>query len=403
MKFSATIAVSAALFGYCFITIAAGQAYAQENQAGNQLRVLFVGDTAEPYTILADSTNKYTISQSYSWVRDDTSRHNLVSYSIDDGSYNEIPRKSRGSFLLELPSDSARTLTFQSTVQYPISVVTDSEDHLEVSFSPPSPTGDEWFDLESNIAINVSNKDESTSSGIRQQIVSWSLDNSKRVAGGDDESSFTTFPIRVAAYHQVKFISQTQYYVDVVTAYGTPIGKGWYDAGTKATVSVTHNDEPLIPHTFDGWQDSSGLLFEGNPESFLVDSPKTLTANWTADYSRLAGIALVPIAAVGSFILFKKRSKMAKGQTSEMAPIPSLHEIQHKIHALDSVLTVGQHGEVVREEVAAGTAEIASYSRDLTDYAIQKSVETLEKMHSSGLISDAKFPRVKEKLQEAFE
>ncbi len=394
--------MSAVLLVFCFL-IAAGQAYAQENQAGSQLQVLFAGDTAEPYTILADSANKYAISQSYSWVRDDSSRYSLVSYSIDDGAYKEIPRKSRGSFSLELSSDSARTVTFQSTVQFPISVVTDSEDYLEVFFSPPSPTADEWFDVESNIVINVSNKDDSPSAGVRKQIVSWSLDNAKRVAGGDNESSFTTFPIRVATYHDVKFISKTQYYVDVVTIYGTPIGKGWYDAGSKASVSVTHNDELLIPHTFDGWQDDSGLRSDDNPESFLVDSPRTLTANWTADYSRLAGIALVPIAAAGSFMLLKKRSEKAKGQTAEIAPIPPLHEIQQKIHALGSVLTIEQDREVLREEVITGTAEIATYSKELTGYAMQKSVETIAKMHSAGLISDAKFSKVKEKLQEVLE
>ena len=398
------IASSVALFGFCLVTGVFGHAYAQEHQASRQLVVSFEGGTAEQYVVLADSNNKYTISQSYSWVRDGTSRYNLVSYSIDDGVYNEIARKPRGSFLLEIPadSDSAKSLTFRSVVQYPVTVVTDSKNSLQSLFSPPSPTGDNWFDVDSKITIAVSNVEDSTSSTIRQQILSWSVDNSKHMVNGDDNSSFTTPSIKVVAPHQIKFVSKTQYYVDLITSHGTAAGEGWYDAGSVAAVSVTNNDEVLATHSFGGWQDSSGILIEADQTSILVNSPKTLTAKWTSDYSRLIAIALVPFAAAGAIILLKKKSNRTR-KTSITMPTPSIQELAQEIPVSGSVVAVQQRREVAREALASGATDSTNYSRELSAYALQKSVESLERMHSSGLISDAKFLRVKGKLEKTLE
>jgi hypothetical protein len=389
------------MFGCSFVTITIGGAYevyAQESQSGRQLRVVFADSMAEPYTVAADSNNKFIISQSYSWVRDGTSRNNLVSYSIDDGPLKEIPRNPRGNFLLELPADSAKTLAFQSVVQFPVTAITDSE-YLEVSFSPPSQTGDNWFDVDSDIAITVSNVYQSASPTTRQQIVGWSFDNSNRVVNNDDANSFFTTPtIKVTAPHLIKFISKTQHYVDLVTSYGTAVGEGWYDVDETASVNIANNDELLIPHVFGGWRDSSGLQYKDNTVSFSVDSPKILTAHWTADYSRLIVIMMVPIAVMGAVILLRKRSNLT-GRSSLTVPIPSVRELQQEIPMSGFVLAVQQRREIAQEESAVGSAGTGSYSRELSLYTLQKSIETLERLHASGLISDAKFSRVKEKLE----
>ena len=398
------IASFVTLFGFCIVTGVFGHAYAQEDPAGRQLVVSFEGGTAEQYVVLADSNDKYTISQSYSWVRDGTSRYNLDSYSIDNGVYNEIARKPRGGFILEIPTvlDSAKSLTFRSVVQYPVTVVTDSEKSLQASFSPPSPTGDNWFDLDSKITIAVSNVRDSTSSTIRQQILSWSVDNSKHIVDGDDNSSFTTPSIKVAAPHQIKFISKTQYYVDLITSHGMAAGEGWYDAGSVAAVSVTNNDEVLATHSFGGWQDNAGLLIEADETSILVNSPKTLTAKWTSDYSRPIFIALVPFAAAGAIILLKKKSNR-KRQPLITMPTRSVQELAQEIPVSRSVVAVQQRREVAQEALASGTTDSANYSRELSAYALQKSVESLERMHSSGLIADVKFLKVKGKLEQTLE
>lgn len=384
----------------CF-TVIAGQAYAQEAPAGKQLQVKYAGNTAEPYTILVDS-GRYSVSQSYSWVRDDASRYNLVSYSIDNGPHVEIPRKARGNFVLDVSMDSGHSVEFQALVQYPLSAVTDHKGDLEILFSPPSPTGDEWFDVGSEITINVSNKDNVVSSGIRHQVVSWSLDNSKRTVESEVGSSFTTPPIRVAEPHQAQFVSQTQYYVRVATDHGTGMGQEWYDEGNMATISVQDN-ELFMVHVFDGWEETPGLQLKEKTETFLVDSPKTLTAKWSLDYSRLVGIAIAPIGGVIAVILLKKRSSDTAEQASAKVHASSTAKSRQQVSASVPLLAFQQRAEVTPEAKSAANNDDSNYAREITGYALQKSIEKLQSLRTSGLVSDSKFSNVNEKLEQAFD
>ncbi len=387
----AIIVVSAMVLFGC---IAAGQAHAQEAPAEKPLQVNYAENTAESYTLFIDS-GRYSISQTYSWVRDETSRYNLVSYSIDGGPYVEIPRKARGNFMLDVSMDSGHTVVFQALVQYPVSAATDHEE-LEIVLNPPSPTGDEWFDVGSDIAITVANKENSGSPGIRQQVVSWSLDSSKRPAGSEVESSFTTPPIKVAAAHQAKFESQTQYYVRVVTDQGTGTGEGWYDEGSLATVSV-NNEDLFAIHVFDGWDETSGMQLEEKTETFLVDSPKTLAAKWSPDYSRLGLIAIAPIVGVIAVILLKKRSRTSEKAS---APVRPSHPVQEQVSASSPLLSIEQNAEVTRVE---NRNDDSNYAKEIAGYALQKSVEKLQSLRTSGLVSDTKYSKVNEKLEQSFD
>jgi hypothetical protein len=380
------------LFGCCIA--AAGHAYAQEAPAGRQLQVNYAENTAESYTLFVDS-GRYSISQSYSWVRDEGSRYSLVSYSIDGGPHIEIPRKARGNFMLDVAMDSGHTVVFQATVQYPVSAVADHGD-LEIIFSPPSPTGDEWFDVGSDITITVSNKENPGSPDTRQQIASWSLDNSKRPVGSEVGSSFTA-PIKVASAHQVKFESQTQYYVRVVTDQGTKSGEGWYDEGSIATVSID-NDDLFTVYMFDGWDDT-GMQPGEKTGTLLVDSPKTLTAKWSPDYSRLAGIAIAPIGGVIAMILLKKRSSSTAEKASKVHP--STDKLQ--VSASAPLLAFQQRAGVTRVEKSTAHNDDSSYAKEITGYALQKSVEKLQSLRTSGLVSDAKYSKVNEKLEQSFD
>ncbi len=378
---------------------AAGYAHAQEPPSAKPLRVEYAGSTAEPYTLFVDS-GRYSISQSYSWVRDETSRYSLVSYSIDGGPYLEIPRKARGNFVLDVTMDSGHTVVFQALVQYPVSATSDHRD-LEITFSLPSPTGDEWFDVGSDVAITVSNKENPGSPDTRQQVMSWSLDSSKRPVGSEVESSFTTPPIKVAAAHQAKFESQTQYFVRVITDQGTGTGEGWYDEGSLATVSVD-NDDLFTVHVFDGWDDSSGTQLKEKTETFLVDSPKTVKAKWSPDYSRLGGISIAPIGGVIAVILLKKRSSGVAQRTSAKEGPPSMNRSQQQVSASSPLLAIQTPVET-QENNSPANDDDSSYSKEITGYALQKSVEKLQSLRTSGLVSDTKYSKVNEKLEQSFD
>jgi len=117
----------------------------------NKLHVSFVNNVAPSYEADLDPNEKFILSQSYSWIRDQNSRYNLVSYSIDGEEFVLISRLPRGNFTLDIPTDSPHSIVFLAVTQYPISV-----EGVEVfSFLPESPTNDNWFDAESEVSITV--------------------------------------------------------------------------------------------------------------------------------------------------------------------------------------------------------------------------------------------------------
>jgi len=132
--------------------LAYSPAFGQTDSIGssqNTLQVSFVDNTATSYEIDLDSDEIFTLSQKYSWVRDQNSRYNLVSYSLDDQDFSHISRQSRGNFILDIPADSSHTVVFLAVTQYPVSI----QGVKEYSFSPKSPTNDNWFDAKSEIKI----------------------------------------------------------------------------------------------------------------------------------------------------------------------------------------------------------------------------------------------------------
>jgi len=122
----------------------------------NKLHVSFVNNVAPSYEADLDPNEKFILSQSYSWIRDQNSRYNLISYSIDSEKFIPISRLPRGNLTLDIPTDSSHSIVFLAVTQYPISV----EGAKVFSFLPESPTNDNWFDAESEVNIIVTPPNE---------------------------------------------------------------------------------------------------------------------------------------------------------------------------------------------------------------------------------------------------
>jgi len=122
----------------------------------NKLHVSFVNNVSPSYEVDLDPNEKFILSQSYSWIRDQNSRYNLVSYSIDGEEFVPISRLPRGNFTLDIPTDSSHSIVFLAVTQYPVSV----EGVDMFSFLPESPTNDNWFDTDSEISIKVTPPNE---------------------------------------------------------------------------------------------------------------------------------------------------------------------------------------------------------------------------------------------------
>ena len=75
---------------------------------------------------------------------------------------------------------------------------------------------------------------------------------------------------------------ETQHQLLIESAYGEPEGEGWYDAGSTATISVASIEEPTTRHIFTGW--SGDYSEDIATASVIMDSPKSITANWRTDY-----------------------------------------------------------------------------------------------------------------------
>lgn len=331
----------------------------------------FANDTAQPYTISLNPQETYTLSQSYSWVRDQNSRFNLQSYSMDGGPYQPIDRVSRGNFTLDVPTDTSHSIVFLAVPQYPIEV----NGTAGAIFDPPSPTNDNWFDEGSDIKI-LTPYTIGLGQGYREQLEGWSIDDgSPSQITTQGNSTFTTTSIHMSGPHSIDFIYNPQYYVNVISEFGHIEGNGWYDSGTTAMISVKPTEDFPIGHTFKGWQ---GIENSSNSIDIVVNSPRVFTAVWKTDYSPIivAGVIIVG-SSVGITIFRKSRRGVS---------------VQSKTESNEKVLE-----QVEIESIKIGQVDDA-YTKELSAYIFQKSIEKLDAFQASGILSLQRHSKLKEEI-----
>ena len=349
-------------------------------QSQNRLTVSFENDVAPRYEVSLNPNEKYILSQSYSWVRDQTSRYNLVSYSIDGSQHIPIPRIARGEFTLDIPTDSSHTIVFRAVPQFPIEV-----SGADVFFfTPESPTQDNWFDLDSKISVVVPKGSETEEGKVRKAITGWSLDKTKmQVVLNDDTEFFNTPTIQMSNFHTVDFTTQTQYKLDVLSQFGTTTGTGWYNKGSEVTVSVVPPGDVFIRNVVEHWE-GPNVESSGNTATLVINGPTTVQAVWSTDYTPLILLIVIP-AGVG-FYFFRKRK--------QVVPPPQ-------------VVPAAQIAQVGRPSVGKPQSEkkyVAQhfdfkYSSDLTNLTKQKTIEKLEKMCAAKLMSESRLGEIKKKLE----
>ncbi|MDD5338503.1 MAG: hypothetical protein PHG35_03710, partial [Dehalococcoidales bacterium] len=88
---------------------------------------------------------------------------------------------------------------------------------------------------------------------------------------------------RVVTHGSLQANYQKEYLLTINSPYGNPTGAGWYAMGATASFSVTDYVETLnTRRTFNGWSGAfSGATASG---TLLMDSPKTITADWSSQY-----------------------------------------------------------------------------------------------------------------------
>ena len=305
IRYAALLLAQVLLF---FITAPSSQAeYLQNNQV--VINMSYENHTAGPYTIHATEHQKYTISQKHSWTVDGISRYNLQDYSIDNGPVVPINRSSDGNFTLDIVADTNHSILFIAKPQFEMSV----QETANATFLPASPTNDSWFDADSDEQFIAPYITPSDNEYTRQQITGWSLDSPDiNVIPRQESGNFKSPVIHMSEPHKIDLKYKTQYYVNVITNFGRTLGTGWHDSGTIVDITVLAGNDILVNHIFSGWQ--GPVIGNVNQESteILVDSPKILVANWSADYTNISMIIIIGITIVVVLTIYQKRKNILK-------------------------------------------------------------------------------------------
>ncbi len=357
MKF--LIIFSLVLFGFIFIGFDDNLAFAQfSNQ--NTIKVSFENNVASSYEIPISGEN-FSLIQSYSWVRNEISRYNLVSYTLD-GETVKISRDARGDFTLDIPTDSSHNVMFSAVPQYALGV----EGTNDFSYLPSSPTHDNWFDAGTEVSVNVQKTTEIENNKVRQELTGWSLDKLEFWIIEDDGSkSFTTAPITMNEYHSVDFLMTNQYKLNVISDSGTTTGSGWYEQGITVPIGVDAGGNGLILNTISEWE-GADIIHDGNTALIFIDGPVTVSAKVEKNYSLLIGVIVIPILIVGVVV----------GKKFKRAP-PVDKTIDKTVEALQKKYT-------------------DKYDQKLSFYLVEQILEKLDEMRSSKIISEKKYLKIHE-------
>jgi uncharacterized repeat protein (TIGR02543 family) len=194
----------------------------------------------------------------------------------------------------------------------PISIIMDSphkvtaryetQYHLSVDSEYDGLSGTGWYTVGTAVSVSPAPEAIPGITGTRYAFSRWIVD--------DVERTGNPISITMDSPHQAVAQYETQYYLKVDSKYGNPQGSGWYFSDSTAEFSVPATVGVIIQHHFTGW---SGDSTAATPAaSIIMDGPKTLTANWRSDYSRLCiviGILAVFIGVTSIFVA-RRRKKL---------------------------------------------------------------------------------------------
>jgi hypothetical protein len=143
-----------------------------------------------------------------------------------------------------------------------------------------------------------------------------SLDNSTRlVFGGWNDASTQpnrTDNLEIDTTLAAEYIKQ--YKLTLISPVNAT-GAGWYYEGSIAQISVTPQSSPGLIGTlgakmvFEGWFENGQLKTTSNNATLQMNSPRTLTAEWTTDYTIPIAITIVLVAAIVVITVAFRRRK----------------------------------------------------------------------------------------------
>ena len=118
---------------------------------------------------------------------------------------------------------------------------------------------------------------------------------------------------------EITAVYAAKYMLNVVSAYGQITGSGFYDEGATATIGIEPLSigEIISDRAFAGW---TGATSSDSPRAEIVmNSPKTVTAEWSVSYLKLILIAAAG-GGGGFFVYYKMILPKKRQEEAERAP-----------------------------------------------------------------------------------
>jgi len=145
-----------------------------------------------------------------------------------------------------------------------------------------TPTSGNWYDAGEWVTIMMSSDTTSNSTGTRYLFALWS-------GSGTGSYSGPATPCQVQMNGPITETAswKTQYYLTVISLYGTPGGAGWYDSDSTAYATLDTEIVSAgsgIRYVFTKWgEDASGTDFTQS-DPIIMNAPKTANADWKTQY-----------------------------------------------------------------------------------------------------------------------
>ncbi len=234
------------------------------------------------------------------WYREGTSASISASKEIDDGAETKyLFSYWSGDFSGNSPSGSVMMDRPKTAIANYRAI-----HHLLARSSPANVLGfieDNWYDEGTSRILQGAPEIIKADQGKRYVFDSWYVDGGK-VAGNPISINVDKPYVAEAKY-------EVQYYLDVKSLYGNPIGAGWYDEGSTATFEVTTPVKAGFGKkwVFEQW--SGDVVTASSQGTTAMDGSKTITALWRLDstilyvtYGAIISAAIAVVAIIGLII-----------------------------------------------------------------------------------------------------
>ena len=210
---------------------------------------------------------------------------------------------------------------------------------LNLTTNPPgvtTPAGVGWYDAGTNAPIFAPEFVSIVPGASRYRFSGWTTGDMSEIAN----ASATSTTVFMDKAKTVTANYMTQYYLTVISPYGTPSGEGWYNASTTAYATLNTG---VVDHgngtrrVFNNWGgDASGTNY-AQSDPITMDGPKTAIANWRTEY-RLT----VRTSGLGTYVTNVYNTTTTLGTATDATPYTGWFEEGSQIMLdIDSPITDG--------------------------------------------------------------